>query len=297
MPRLSEEELDTRRTGLGSTDIVEVNGLAPWAGAGPMRVFNEKLGIVSPDDADEEPRLDKDDWLEWGHTIEPVIADWYERAMGVKLMLGGQVTSDTHPHMWATLDRKVIGVPKIVEIKNCGSPALYRHWDTSSQDGIPIYVRAQVTVAMRFARATECDVVASIGGRPPRVWSVAYDSELGDLLIDGAARFWCRLADGTHPPLDATPATRAYLLAKYPANRDRTMVQADERAEEWGLARIDAARTAKRAADRTRILDNELLALVGDADGIAGNGWQLTWKTDKNGTRRTRFTGNGDDSE
>ena len=49
MPRLSEQERAERRNGMGSTCIVEANGLAPWKGAGPMRLYCEKMGIASPD--------------------------------------------------------------------------------------------------------------------------------------------------------------------------------------------------------------------------------------------------------
>jgi putative phage-type endonuclease len=290
MPRLSESELASRRTGMGSTCIVEANGLAPWSGAGPMRLYCEKLGIASPDDAEEETKHDEADWLDWGHVQEPVIADWYERTTAQKLQLGGPVYSREHPHFWATLDRTVIGAGKIVEIKNVGSPALYRHWDVSSQDGVPHYVRAQATIAMAFHGARETDVVASIGGRPPHIWTLAHDPELAELLIQGALRFWERVVNRTPPPLDATPASRAYLLAKYPTNADRTMLIADERAEAWAAERIELAVAESKAKARKTILDNELLHLVGDASGIEGNGWKLTWKSDRNGVRRTRFT-------
>ena len=184
---------------------------------------------------------------------------------------------------------------KGIEIKNVGSPALYRHWDTSSQDGVPNYVRAQVTAHMHCTGFREWDVAASIGGRPPHVWTVAYDSELAELLIAGAVKFWQLVKNGTPPPLDATPATRAYLLSKYPANRERAMREAGKRAEDLAAIRVDAARQyaeAKTVMDRTT---NELLALVGDADGIEGIGWKMTWKLDKGGARRQRFTDQGED--
>ena len=290
MPRLSDEELASRRFGLGSTDIVEANGLAPWKGAGPMRLFCEKTGILSPDDEDEEDR--DDDWLEWGHLQEPVIAQWYEDKRGTPLMMGGRVEHSQWPHLWATLDRKVIGESRLVEIKNVGSPAMYRHWDTSSPEGIPDYVRAQVQVAMCFAGCLETDVVASIGGRPPHVWRVFQDSELSELLIAGALKFWQLVKDGTPPPLDATPASRVYLRAKYPRD-ERPMIEADEAAENIAGQRIDFGKDAKDAARHLAQADTLLMNACGDARGITGNGWKFTWKIDKNCVRRSRFTGMG----
>ena len=297
MPRLTEAELADRRKGLGSTCIVEANGLAPWRGAGPMRLFNEKLGIISADDSAEEELEDDEDYLNWGHVMEEVYAAEFEKRYGVKLQLGGPRYSTEMPNFWASLDRTIVGANEGVEIKNVGSPHFYRHWDTSSPDGVPNYVRAQCTMHMRFTGFGSWKVFAGIGGRPPHCWTVFYDSELSDLLFDGAKRFWQLVQDGTPPPIDATTESRAYLLHKYPANVDRRMIDATELAEEWAAKRIEAASEYARAKTIIDTASNELLALVGDADGVQGNGWKCTWKLDKNQKRRPRFTGKGDDSE
>ena len=289
MPRLSERELSERRQGMGSTCIVEACNLAPWDGAGPMRLFCEKTGVTSPDDAEEDE--DRAAWLEWGHIQEPIIADWYERTHGCQLQLGGPVYSREMPNFWATLDRTVIGANKLVEVKNVGSPKLYSHWDTGSADGIPRYVRAQVTVAMRYHGARETDVVASIGGRPPRVWTVFYDEELSDLLYAGGLRFWQMVVDGQAPPLDATDATRAYLKNKYPANIDRVMREVeDEQVHRIASSRAEAAETEKRAVATKKAADAFLMDRCGDADGIFGSWGKFTWKVNAAGVRSSRFT-------
>ena len=289
MPRLSEQELAHRRTGMGSTCVVEACGIAPWSGAGPMRLYCEKLGIASPDDAVEDP--EREDWLEWGHIIEPVVADWYERTHGVKLQLGGPVFSYERPNFWATLDRTIIGGNKGVEIKNVGSPQLYRHWDASNADGVPTYVRAQVTLAMRYHGAREWDVAAAIGGRPPYVWTVFYDEELSDMLYEGGLRFWQLVESRTAPPLDATDATRAYLRHKYPANTDRTIREVnDEEVVAIAQARSDGAFNRKTGEAVVKACDAKLMAICGDSDGIRGEWGSFTWKLNKAGVRASRFT-------
>ena len=293
MPRLSPQELAERSRGLGSTCIVEACGLAPWKGAGPMRLMCEKLGIAPPDDAEEDDEDDKE-WLEWGHVQEPVIADFYERTRGVKLQLGGPVYSREIPNFWATLDRTVIGASKLIEVKNVGSPRLYSHWDTSSSDGCPRYVRAQVTIAMAYHGARECDVVAAIGGRPPHVWTVTYDPELAELLIDGGRRFWALVQSRTPPPLDHTPASKAYLLDKYPSNADRIIHDATEGETMLAVQRIQAANAEKEAKREKDRLDAELMSKIGDRAGIRGFEWKMTWKLNKSLKRQQRFTARGE---
>lgn len=294
MPRLSPEELASRRTGMGSTCVVEAAGLAPWNGAGPMRLFCEKLGIEPPDDA-EADGPEQVEWLEWGHIQEPVIADWYERRMGVKLQLGGPVFDGIH---WATLDRKVIGQSRLLEVKNVGSPQLYSHWDVTSQDGIPRYVRAQVTVAMGYHGAQETDVAASIGGRPPHVWTVFFDRELYDLLMHVRDKFWGEhVLTGSPPPMDHTPACKEYLRHKYPSNIDRRIIEATAEAEHWGNLRASATKRAAELKREMAKVDAELLAHVGENYGIQGDGWKMTWSVGKDGRRRQRFTARGVEGE
>jgi predicted phage-related endonuclease len=275
--------------GLGSTDIVEINGLAPWQGAGPMRVWCEKKGVLNSDDAQEVDE-DRAAALEWGHVQEPVIADWYARTRGVQLMLGGHVPNPFNSRMWASLDRKVVGEPRLVEIKNVGSPRLYRHWDASDPDGVPDYVRAQVTIAMGFACADECDVVASVGGRPPHVWRVFLDVDLFRALVDEAEVFLRMLAADSPPSLDHTPASKTYLRARYPRNVEHTIVQADANMDCVGMARARAAADEAAAAKVKAHHDAILMSAIGDADGVEGTGWRMTWKCDKTGVRRSRFT-------
>jgi predicted phage-related endonuclease len=284
MPRLSPSEVASRREGLGSTDLVEIAGLAPWSGAGPMRVYCEKMGIATDDEDDEE----RGETLNWGHELEPVIAEWYARHTGSTLILGGRV--DGPPRMWATLDRKVVAESRIVEVKNVGSPALYRHWDASSPDGVPDYVRAQVTVAMGFMRVGECDVVASVGGRPPHVWRIFYDDELLCMLVAKGNDFLRLLDSHTPPPMDHTDACKTYLRATYPSNVDREIIEADDRLDEIGVARAIYAHGEKSNARARAQCDAELLAACRDHGGIAGSSWKMTWRVGQDGVRRSRFT-------
>jgi putative phage-type endonuclease len=289
MPRLTAEQLAHRRSGMGATDVVEALGLAPWEGAGPMRLFLAKT-TDQPDDAAGDNGAE----LEWGHVLEPVILEWYERETGRKCLPGGHVPHPTEDWLWATLDAKVIGESRIVEIKNVGANLAW-HWNAYQEDGIPRYVRAQATIGMLCAGVGLADVVASVGGRAPHVWTVAFDDELAALLLDGARAFWEQVRANRPPPLDATPATKEYLRQRYPSNVDRKMLEADPGTEELAELRIQAALREKEAAQAKAVFDAQLMDRCMTADGIVGDGWKFTWKLDAKGQRRQRFTGPKED--
>jgi putative phage-type endonuclease len=283
-----------RTTGLGSTDVLEVAGLAPWKGAGPWRVYMAKT------DPQPEPEV-LDDQLAWGHEMETVLRGWYNRTYGRRVLECPRVESAAHPWLWASPDGrevyKIAGVSHCYyEFKNVGS-FMAAHWDRADDDGIPDYVRAQVTIGMYCAEVTEWTVVAAIGGLPPRVYTVQYDRELAEMLAETGRRFWVEnVLARVPPPVDASEACRKYLVKKYPRD-EREMRESDFEDEALATARVRCATAAKEAAKEVKEIDARLLANIGDAKGIAGLGWKMTWKCDKNGTRRSRFTWKGGEDE
>jgi putative phage-type endonuclease len=281
MPRLSARELAERRKGMGSTDVVEALGLAPWEGAGPMRVFLAKTGPEP--DVDERPELD------WGHVMEPVILDWYKRETGLTVRKGGQCRHPIHSWLWASTDAHADG--RIVEIKNVGAN-MAKHWDVTDDAGIPRYVRAQVTIAMWCSGEPLCDVVASIGGRPPHIWTVAYDDELARLLVDKASSFWADCTMGKAPPLDATDSTIRYLRAKYPTVEDRSVVEPPIDVEAMGQERARLTLELRAAESRVKQIDADLLGAIGSqgVHGFQGAGWRMTWNR-----KSKRFTVQGEE--
>ena len=283
MPRLSKAELAARHLGLGATDVVEALGLAPWQGAGPMRLYLDKTGQAEERERDPE----REAALDWGHAMETLLADWYESSRTVKTLLGGHVPHREIPWLWATLDRKA--PDRIVEIKHVGA-GMAHHWDASAEDGVPRYVRAQVTIGMACLGARLCDVVADVAGRPPHVWTVAWDEELWEAIREGAARFWALVQARTPPPLDATDATKEMLRRKWPGGEDRVVLAADFLVEDIAARRVEAAIEECKWKTKKILADVELMDRVGNAQGIRGEGWSFTHKTDKSGKRRTRFT-------
>lgn len=288
MPRLTKEELASRRLGMGATDVVEALGLAPWEGAGPMRVY---LAKTEPGDDNAD---DDRDVLEWGHYMEPVILRWYEASTGFKCDRGTRMNHPKHGWLWATLDASVRG-DRNVEVKNVGA-SMARHWDTYSEDGIPNYVRAQCQIGMACTGVHNTDVVASVAGRPPHVWSVDYDAALADKLIEEAGKFWGMVRARTPPPLDHTSASKVWLCKKYPCNHERVIVEAPTPVDIMGKRRANLAKFARKAKEDMATLDAEIMNAIGERDGIEGDGWKMTWKVGKDGKRRQRFT-SGEDSE
>jgi putative phage-type endonuclease len=284
--------MKSRLDGMGSTDVVEVSGLAPWQGAGPWRTYNVKIGVTQEDsDVTEE--------MAWGNAIEPFLTRWYQNETNRPYhhFARGELRlhSDRHPWLWASPDAR--GRDDFLEIKNVGS-FMAHLWDRSDDDGIPDHVRGQVTIGMYCAYVKEWTVIAAIGGLPPRIYHVQFDAELAEMLVEAGRKFWMdHVVPRVPPELDGSDACREYLRKKYPRD-DRP--RRDSTIEEDVIAclRREASAVVSKNVAMVKSCDAKLLAALGDAKGITGDGWKLTsWVDKASGQRRTRFTVTGDDNE
>jgi len=283
VPRLSAEQRAARRNGLGTTDVIQILGIAPWEDAGPM--------------AEQA----------WGHAQEPVILAWYEREIAPVIPVWRTVHHPKHEWLFATLDAYAAGNERRnIEIKHRGPFGLREGWNDADPAGVPQHVRVQAVLGMAVREAPETDVVCSVAGSPPRVWRVGYDAELADRVIEDARRFWTDHIVGQRPPdLDATAATRTYLDAKYPREEDAIVVKASAEIDAIGQERVAHALAELASRNSKSVCDALLLEAIATHSGIENptqfskNGcvfsdaWRMTWKTNKNGKRVPRFTVRG----
>lgn len=296
MPRLSVEQLEARRKGMGTTDVIQALGYAPWEGAGPMTVYVEKLGLA--------PRPTETDEQRWGHEQEPVILAWYEREVEPVIAVWRTVHHPKHEWLFATLDAYAFGGNRNIEVKSRGIFGLREGWNDSDPTGVPQHVRVQVNIGMSIREAPECAIVASICGAPPKVWIVPFDAELDRTVIHDAQEFWAKhILERVPPELDDSSATRLYLQSKYPRETEPTIVKATAEIDEIGIKRAKASGQIIELSKIRNTCDAQLLDAIGLNSGIQSsdrvNGelyaesWKMTWKTGKDGKRRSRFTVKG----
>lgn len=285
---LTDAQKAVRRGGLGSSDIGAVAGLSPYAR--PIDVWLVKRGLA------EVPETAP---MRLGTALEPVIAGLYAREhLAPREILAapgdvwhgttdGTLAHPAEPWALATPDRVVcagtmeIGIARLVEIKSVGWRSA-RHWGTEHDD-VPAWYRAQIAWQMAVTGVGTCDLAALIGGEELRVYRIERDAELEAMLLDVGRAFWRRVERGEEPPVDESESWRRHLEARFP-RAAAGLLTATREAEEIAARLADArARRAAAEADEERAA-NELRAAIGDAEGIAGDGWRATWKAPAKGT-------------
>jgi putative phage-type endonuclease len=312
MGRLSAEQIEARRHGIGSSDVATVLGLSPYRGCTPLALWLEKTGQAVEVGEDDEDGTH----LEIGHLFEPVLVKLFEARSGLTVATQGEgVESVSHPdHPWrrANLDGRVVGQRAAVEVK-CVGIGMARDWDLTSDDGIPHYVRCQVAWQMHVADLDLVWVVALVGGPTGfRVFEVKRDLELERAIVSACEAFWARVQSREAPELDGSRIARAWLDRLYPPREPEvvyTLEEADYPVLRLGMARLDAAAREKAAKAEKDALGNELVRAMGEreCDVLICDDWRASYRVQGKKGRvlsiRSRrplgalTTGNPDDGE
>lgn len=270
---LTDEQIEQRKSGLGSSDI-------PRVISDPHAVWLEKTGRAEPFAGNE--------YTDWGELMEPILhrkacAKWSEedRRRNHRTWVGAE------PWMLATPDgiygraeteqHIEIADPHGVDEYKTANAYMAREWGDEDTDEIPtrylLQVQWQQGVTGLVAPAR---VVAEINHRF-RYYEIEHHSKLFERVVEIGRKFWWHVENDTPPEMDGSDSARDTLLALYPQAPEKDWMLADEDTlalvEEYRLARQAAA----EADVRKKALEQRICEALGEHYGIRGDTWSITW--------------------
>lgn len=264
------EWLERRRFGIGSSDAPVIAGER----GSVIELWAQKAGLVDVEEPDQETaRL-----FEWGHRLEPVVADWYADTTGRKLKRVNRLLQ--HPDVpWAiaSLDRETVGEKRIVEIKTT-------RFGWKRGEPVPGDVQTQVQHQLWVTGYPVADVAVLAGGSEPAVFEIARDQSFIDDLAFLETEFWDWVESKTRPPMDGSENARRILSHLHPQNNG-SMLPANAETELIITQLRQAKAEAKEHEAAVGTLENAIRALIGDADGITGSFGAITWKRNADSSR------------
>jgi putative phage-type endonuclease len=273
-----DEWLAVRGSGIGASEIGAVLGLPGIAHrSSPLKVYCEKTGAVEPND------LSDVEAIEWGHTMEPVIAERYAARTGRPALTGRSgryqvLRSKEHPwatcslDFWTRADAMAPFHP--LEIKKV-SAFLAEDW----LNGTPDYYHAQVQQQILVTGAAMATSACCIGGSRLAWCDVPRDEEMIRKIIYHGSRMWQRIQDRDPPEPDGSEATRKTLHRLFDQDDGSTVVLPavlEPTVYEWR----DVKAQIKALEEREKLLANQIKATLGDAQqGVFPAGGRVSWKT------------------
>ncbi len=192
------EWLESRRAGIGSSDVAPVLGMSPWQT--PLDIYLSKVQPASG-------AMPKSPPLEWGTRAEPMIAGAIIDHYGWKLGKMGTLTHPKHSFIIASPDR-VNEDSEIIEIKTSGRGD---GWGEAETGDIPQYYWLQVQHLLACMRSAPCCwVFVLIGGNDFRRYRIERDEEYLPTVLPTLEAFWQAVESRTPPEPDyADPKTLA----------------------------------------------------------------------------------------
>lgn len=258
----SPEWVEARRQLITATDIPVILGLSPWSSEADLA--DEKRGIVEPPEATTRMRL--------GSFLEPFIAALYTERTGIKVRRWKNLA--VHPDIpWAAASPDYHALRpdrRLVELK--------RYARASVADGLPQYVEAQVQWQLGVTGYARADVAILTADELLDPFEVVADPAQFVDLVDIAADFRRRLADGGPFARDA-----ARIKRDHPRD-DGSTIEADPDVSAAVRDLINTRAALRNLEEREEVLKTAVQARMGDASTLVGSGFTITWKRSKDKT-------------
>lgn len=268
---LSSERKALGLTGIGGSEIGAVAGVNPWCR--PIDVWRAKI---------EGREIEETLPMKRGRLLERAVIDWANEDLGRKFV----PNPETFKHHSSKL---VFSTPDALDPTNTGDLLEVKtanrftadKWGEPGTDEIPETYLAQVALEMACLNVNSAVVAVLISGDDFRIYNVQRDRELEGRLIESAEKFWTDyVVTRTPPPVDGSESFADYIKSRYPAN---VAPLADASPEAVRAAHELRAVKAeiKALEEKELIAKNTLKELIGNAEGIRGNGFKVLWKNCK----------------
>lgn len=189
---LTLEQHARRRQGVGASEVGAILGLSKYKTA--LDVYLDKLGLTEPTEDSEA--------AEWGHRLEPVIAQKYAARMpGVLLAESDTVAHPQHPWALATPDRIAFDADDewLVEIKTREDRTAGEFGEPGT-DQVPDDVLTQCQWQMFVTGKRRCDVALLVNGRRFSTYTVPANDVIQQGLFAAVERFWLLHVTAQVPP-------------------------------------------------------------------------------------------------
>lgn len=256
---LTAEQIVTRQSGIGGSDVAAALGLSKQKTA--LQLYLEKRGEIPI----EEPPED-DEFIWWGRALEPIVRQKYAEKTGrVVVLPHGTLHHPVHNFMLAHVDGLIQDEPRGYEGKTAFRST---GWGEEGTDQIPREYLLQVHHYLTVCNFEVWDVAVLVG-RQFQVYEVPRDPEMSEMLIAGETEFMRRIAEGDRPGLDYDHKTARDVVRKlYPGTNGARLV-ASEAAIGWRQQLEFAQAQEKIAKANIESLKSRLLEEMGEAALLA----------------------------
>jgi len=257
-----------RHRRIGGSEAAKVMGLSKYGG--PIDVYRR---LVEGQVDEFDPFLSKR-----GHLLEPVIRELSRDKFQWSLAPNPGVVLDKQRE-WcaASPDDLLADQDAGVDYKSV-DPRGGSDWGEEGTDQVPIDYLFQAVQYMAVFGKSQWHFAAYFGGNDLRCYTVQRNLDLESAWDEGCSKFWVDHVMAKAPPApDATEQYGSWLIKRYRSNG--TTAAASPEAERWASELRQARLLQEQAETRVREARNHLMALMGEAERLKGDGWSFRYQS------------------
>lgn len=255
----TDQWYDTRRRGIGGSEIAAVIGISPYLSA--FNLWHRKRGTFGPHVDLDNPAMN------WGRRLEEsIIERWFEDHEELRPAEFGLCAHGERPYQLATPDMIACEGPAdthpvaVVEAKTTDS---WDGWGEPGTDDVPLWYRAQALWNLDVFGVDVAYMPVLSRGKDYREYVIYRNrAARGDLTFmrKAAKRFMRTVERDQAPPIDGSDSTREALWLLHPSVVDHDVTVPDDLADDYRWLREELRRVETELSGIT----NELLALIGE---------------------------------
>ena len=263
---------------IGGSDIGAILGLSRFKT--PLEVWMEKTGKETKK-ADSLP-------LRFGSFAEGFVASEYSRSTGFELLNDESVR--IHPNfsfMSAHIDRYVLDKTavqnnhcptRILECKTA-NPFASGDWGEAGSDEVPMSYLCQCVWYMAITGIDQCDLAVLFGNSDFRIYEIARDRDLENIVLEKAALFWNDYVLKDIPPPASSIADCQTLFRKGNSNKS---LEASKEILELTKQLHQLNHDIEVREAEVISIKQSIMAHMGEAETLTFEGKTLaTWKAPK----------------
>ena len=272
-----KEDIENRVDYIGGSDIGTIMGENPWKSA--YTLWAEKTGLVQPDDISDNEAV----W--WGTHEEDLVALRFTMKTGIKVRKSNYAYGcEEIPYIKGHVDRLATKGKIGLECKTTSS------WNkTNYKEGeLPPMHWYQVQFYM-FLTGYDTWYVATKRDNQFHITKVNRDDEAIERMLDACKDFWNHVKSGTPVEIDGSESTAETLSKMYPEEHAGEVVNL-EKCEDTLLALLAVSEQEKNLKDLKGKYQNEVKAVLGEAEKGETTQFTVSWKANAKGSRVFRLT-------
>ena len=277
-----EDWLQVRKQGIGSSDAAAACGIHPYLSM--LELWMIKTGRMSSNiDASGNNGIECYSPLYWGHTLEPMVAKYYQEHTGNKVRRVNAVLQHPDPNkafMLANLDYAITGNDEvqILECKTAGE-----HGAKLWRDGVPLYVTCQVQHQLAVTGKQAAHICVLLCGHEAKIYKVERDERLIESITEHERLFWQYVENDTPPTPDHSESAARALKLLYPKPKPLSKVdlRGDDGANKLFEQLLSYRASIEDIEQRHDQVKHQLQTLIKDNEVAVFDKGAISWKRSK----------------